>query len=154
MWISRLRSDGFLDLESLSGHENTDRTVWVRLQRHFYSQFLDRAPAARFGTGAVRTINEPEQLLKPENDTLQAALDELAQADALLHLLQEQGNALRHRSVEMLKKRFLATWQKLQVLWDGKPAVQCSRLLMDERNAGGRSLSGYGAGHWPPVTGP
>lgn len=141
VWISRLRSDGFLDLESLSGHENTDRTVWVRLQRHFYSQFLDRAPAARFGTGAVRTINEPEQLLKPENDTLQAALDELAQADALLHLLQEQGNALRHRSVEMLKKRFLATWQKLQVLWDASPRFNVLGFLwMSETQEAGACL--------------
>ncbi|MFV0422710.1 glycosyltransferase family 9 protein [Oleidesulfovibrio sp.] len=141
VWVSRKGENGFMNLESLSGHAASDRTAWVRMQRHFYSQFLDRPAAAHFTATDVRSVNMPQLQYKMSKDTRNKALAELEQTDALLHLLQEQGNALRHRSVDVLKKRFLSTWQRVQTLWDASPEFNVLGFLwLSETQEAGSNL--------------
>ena len=123
VWRSCRDDGGFMDLVSLSGHEDTDRTRWVRQQRYFYRQFLDREPAAQLAAVGIRSVIglAESESLSPE---LRAtAVAELAASVQLLHLLAEQGRVLAVRATETTKQRFLGTWQRLQTLWDN------SRLL-------------------------
>lgn len=119
VWVARRGTDGGMDLASLSGHEEADRTQWVRLQRHFYSQFLDR-PSASLARGdtRVRTIEPPVRPCGLSEQAGETVRREILQASQLLHLLAEQGKLLAARPTDMAKQRFLGTWQRLQTLWD------------------------------------
>ncbi len=135
---------GFMDLVSLSGHEAEDRTRWIRLQRHFYRQFLDRSPAHSVGqpaaAGGSGPVILPPQAPPALSDTLRnRAVDELRQADALLHLLGEQGGLLKVRPSDMAKSRFLGTVSRVQALWDNSTLfnVLGHLWLCESQGAGG-----------------
>lgn len=111
----------FIDLESLSGHEEEDRTKWLRLQRLLIGQFLDGNCAAEEAKGAAPCAQEAAQ--DPARFQLSPALretvtGELSAAIGLLHLLQEQGKVLLQNPLPPLKSKFLGTWQRLQTMWD------------------------------------
>ncbi|BFR49813.1 glycosyltransferase family 9 protein [Nitratidesulfovibrio sp. HK-II] len=144
---------GFMDLVSLSGHEGDDRTRWIRLQRHFYRQFLDRAvpcpsgshPATPHPAGQTGEPRPGHSLWPPQGpcaltDAVRArAVDELRQADALLHLMGEQGGLLKVRPSDMAKSRFLGTVGRVQALWDnsGLFNVLGHLWLCESQGAGG-----------------
>lgn len=143
---------GFMDLVSLSGHEDEDRTRWIRLQRHFYRQFLDRAdPHPAASHPANHSANHPAEpradhpLWPPQgpcalSDAVRArAVDELRQADALLHLMGEQGGLLKVRPSDMAKSRFLGTVGRVQALWDNSTLfnVLGHLWLCESQGAGG-----------------
>ena len=110
-WVTLLERNnpGFMDLRSISGHDQDERTLWLRAQRGFLESFLDAPPGKA-------------PFFPDLSDSLRAAVSPTAeQAAALLHLLAEQGAALSHSPVPILKKRFLATWQKIQTLWNESP---------------------------------
>ncbi len=103
----------FLDLKSLSGHEQEDRTQWLRLQRLLIGQFLDQGHDLAHASPPVAAKSfhlSPAMRL--------AVASELAAAIGFLHLLQEQGRALLQKPLPPLKNKFLGTWQRLQTLWD------------------------------------
>ena len=108
--------EGFLDLKSLSGHELALRTTWLRMQRYFLRRLLDNNLASIDKTRLPHNLAARYNYLEPE--FLEAVKSELEQAVALLHLLCEQGTVLKHKPVEMIKNRFMGTWQRLQTLWD------------------------------------
>jgi ADP-heptose:LPS heptosyltransferase len=118
VWRTRVEDAHFMGLESLSGHEREDRTQWVRLQRHVYRHFLDQrpVPAAPF-----------DSRLSPE--FRQALVQALDQSGKMLGLLAEQGRVLAHTPLPPLKKKFMATWQRLQSLWDQTPPLSVLGLL-------------------------
>lgn len=132
---------GFMDLASLSGHEGEDRTRWIRLQRHFYRQFLDRAPARSSGQPdqAVLAIRPPQSPCVLSEALRARAVDELRQADALLHLMGEQGGLLKVRPSDMAKSRFLGTVSRVQALWDNSALfnVLGHLWLCESQGAGG-----------------
>lgn len=107
-WITHLEQNNpeFMDLHSISHHDLSERTQWIRAQRAFLKPFLDNCldEAPNFPT------------LTPSLHS--AILPVVEQSTALLHLLLEQGTALSQAPVPILKKRFLSTWQKLQTLWN------------------------------------
>ncbi len=141
IWRAHMQADGFMNLHSLSNHEGTERTVWVRLQRHFYRQFLDRAPANSIDVGQLRPLDAPHPSLRPNGATHNEAAAELQAADALLYLLLEQGNALRTHSADILKRRFLTTWQRLQTSWDSSTKFNAlGYLWMSESQEAGGDL--------------
>lgn len=107
VWESAVQEHGFMGLSSLSGHEAEDRTRWVRIQRHFYRQFLDRDETAPFP--------EPHGLT---DEGAAEVRDSLSRAMALLHLCAEQGELLRVHPREALKRKFMGTWQMVHTLWD------------------------------------
>lgn len=135
---------GFMDLVSLSGHESEDRTRWIRLQRHFHRQFLD-LPRTQ---AAEPSVARPAQPIQPPHGpcALSEALrtraaDELRQADALLHLMGEQGALLRVRPSDMAKSRFLGTVSRVQALWDNSALFNVlGHLWLCESQGAGGSL--------------
>ncbi len=140
IWLSRRDASGFMDLLSLSGHEAQDRTRWVRQQRHFYRQFLDRLPASRMDAGTDTVQILPPEAPWPLSEEGSARVaDELARSVQLLHLLGEQGRALSIRPSDMLKNRFLGTWQRLQGLWDNSEYLNVLGYLWmcETQEAGG-----------------
>ncbi|NJB69347.1 ADP-heptose:LPS heptosyltransferase [Desulfobaculum xiamenense] len=103
VWEMRPGADGFMGLVSRSGHEDADRTVWVRQQRHFYCRFLDGEPISE--AGAPRFAGDSSVA-----ETVRA---ELEQAERLFHLLGEQAVALSKVPLPPLKKRFMASFERL-----------------------------------------
>ncbi|GAB7079438.1 glycosyltransferase family 9 protein [Megalodesulfovibrio paquesii] len=108
-WRSRvdLEEGGFMTLDSLSGHEEADRTRWIRLQRRMYRRFLDGLPLDGAG--------------KPVHLSAEAAArvqGEIRDSLGLLTLLEGQLQALVRAPMSPLKRKFLATWERLQALWE------------------------------------
>lgn len=110
-WVTTLDRGnlGCMDLQSISGHDTDKRTLWIREQRRFLEPFLDNAH------DILETL---PKLPAPLRETMGHAIEQSA---ALLHLLIEQGTALSKAPIPILKKRFLATWHKLQTLWSENP---------------------------------
>lgn len=135
---------GFMDLVSLSGHEAEDRTRWIRLQRHFYRQFLDlprMQPPESTDARPARSIRPPHGPCVLSEDLRARAADELHQADALLHLMGEQGGLLRVRPSDMAKSRFLGTVSRVQALWDNSALFNVlGHLWLCESQGAGGSL--------------
>ena len=121
VWLTTRDKAGFLDLRSLSGHEREERSVWLRMQRHFYRQFLDAADAPLSCPGASRRF-----LPFPAGD---AALvrclpaerrgelrEQLTRLEALCGLLVQQGQALTAGTLPQGGKRFLGTAARIATL--------------------------------------
>tara|TARA_Y100001954_G_scaffold203254_1_gene223814 strand:+ start:34558 stop:36114 length:1557 start_codon:yes stop_codon:yes gene_type:complete len=111
VWLTRLEDDGFMGLESLSGHDQSDRALWIALQRAHYLPFLDgNALEGSTGLAENLTSEKAAELSK----TLTSARD-------MLFLLSRQGMLLLKNPRPQAKAKFLATWQGLQnVLSDTK----------------------------------
>ena len=130
IWVScRDKNDpeGFLDLKSLSGHEHTERTFWLRIQRYFLRKYLDRQLDREGLADLPFDLEAAKPALAPE--FLEELKVELDQAAALLHLMGEQGQALMVNPLPILKNRFMATWQRLQTLWDNSRHFNVLGLL-------------------------
>lgn len=108
IWRTR-REGAFMDLEALSGQETAPRTVWLRLQRHFYRHFLDGNTAAAAGHFL------PGQLPAEQR---RRVLEVLNKAGQWLHVLQEQGRLLLLHPASDAGERFLSTVHRLTSLWD------------------------------------
>lgn len=104
-WETAVQPDGAMGLVSRSGHEAVDRTSWVRLQRHFYRQFLDeKAPAP------------PERhypLSEPVGDS---AREVLGSAERLLFLLGEQASVLARAPLPSMQNKFLGNFERVTAL--------------------------------------
>lgn len=104
VWLTETGSDGFMRLASLSGHDTTDRTAWTGMQRAYYRRFLDGEPLD------IRTGLEDN--LSPE--MAREISKTLTEAHDMLFLLSRQGMVLAKTPREQAKKKFLASWQRLQ----------------------------------------
>jgi len=100
-----------MDLENLSHHEQDTRTQWIRIQRHYYRQFLDQEAVIHPPT---RIFDLPAQ----DRRTILASLDNSA---ALLRILQSQAQVLATAPLERVKQKFLAYWERLQSHWQSDP---------------------------------
>lgn len=103
VWRSVMGADGLLDLESLSGHEDCDRTRLIRLQRALYRSYLD-------GQELPEVL--PSAGLSPE--TAQGMARCVGEVLSLLNLLQRQGELLSRDPLPAMKTKFLATWQRVK----------------------------------------
>jgi ADP-heptose:LPS heptosyltransferase len=109
-WVTRRDAFGGMDLESLTGHEAEDRTAWIRIQRHFYRQFLDG--------------ETPEVMLRAPGLSagfLAEVGPVLEQSAQVLFVLREQVAALARAPVASLKSRVLGNFERLSGLWGGNP---------------------------------
>ncbi|WP_461211431.1 glycosyltransferase family 9 protein [Desulfocurvus sp. DL9XJH121] len=104
-WKTQLEPDGSMGLASLSGHEADDRTVWVRMQRHFYRQILDEAPASA-----------PPSFAPLSRDALGEALSVLEPARGLLFLLARQAETIGRVPAPGVRDRFLGNFERLAAL--------------------------------------
>ncbi len=135
VWLTTRDETGFLDLRSLSGHETEERSIWLRLQRHFYRQFLDTGDSANTDFCQAKTSSVVFQTMTPQTETAriipplsstdadlvrllpasrrEELLDELGQLEALCELLLRQGEALTLRPLPQAGKRFLGTVNRI-----------------------------------------
>ena len=107
-WVTRRDAFGGMDLESLTGHEVEDRTAWIRIQRHFYRQFLDgQQPGLMAKVPALSASFRAE------------VAPVLAQSAQVLFLLHQQVGALGQTPRASLKDKVLGNFERLAALWGG-----------------------------------
>ncbi len=115
IWESTRDAHGFADLRSLSGHEKTGRTQWMRLQRHLYRQFFDKIPGQPFLPSSPET---PFILDATLRTTLARICDD---AVALFDALTQQAAMLKQRPLPLIRERFAKTWQRIAALLRSDP---------------------------------
>jgi ADP-heptose:LPS heptosyltransferase len=108
-WITCRDADGFMGLDSLSGHLETDRGVWILMQRSWYRHFLDERSCSSPPVA-------PDHLAKHTRLGMAATL---GRALDLLLLLSRQSEILG-RSGRM-ERKFLTTWRVLSNLLEQDP---------------------------------
>ncbi|OIQ51861.1 ADP-heptose:LPS heptosyl transferase I [Pseudodesulfovibrio hydrargyri] len=132
IWRTRTGADGFMELESLSGHDGSDRAVWIALQRAHFAAFLDgRTIAGPTGLGTRLGPDMRQELSK----TLTSARD-------MLFLLSQQGALLRVNPRPQAKTKFLASWQRVQNILSSSNYLNILALLwMFESQRQGEDLA-------------
>lgn len=129
VWLTVRDAEGFLDLKSLSGHDQEKRSIWLRLQRHYYRQFLDMIDAESLqncrqsdpiaGTKFLPLSAKDQALVKnlPQKAAFQNKLQELHE---LCLFFVQQGKFLLSGKMPQAGKRFLSTSQRINsILEDG-----------------------------------
>lgn len=119
VWRTVTGTDGFMTLESLSGHENADRTAWISVQRVHFRRFLDGG-AVGAPTGLAKTMSR--EVRERVSKTLTSAHD-------MLFLLIQQGVLLTKNPRPAAKTKFLASWQRLQTILEGDKHLNILGLL-------------------------
>jgi hypothetical protein len=132
IWRTKTGADGFMGLESLSGHDGSDRAVWIGLQRAHFGALLDGgAGAGRTGLGSRLGPAMRQDLSK----TLTSARD-------MLFLLSQQGALLRVNPRPQAKTKFLASWQRVQNILSSNNYLNILALLwMFESQSQGDDLT-------------
>ena len=128
-WRTRIDSDGFMGLESLSGHDVSDRALWIAMQRAHYLPFLDGG-VYRGKTGLAKAMSP--QMADDLSKTLTSAHD-------MLFLLSRQGMLLKHNPRPQAKTKYLASWQRLQNILtaNGNLNVLGSLWMFESQQRGG-----------------
>lgn len=118
-WRTVTGGDGLMTLQSLSGHDITDRAAWIGIQRVLFRRFLDgKAPGETTGLGRTLSVGMREDVSK----TLTSAHD-------MLFLLIQQGILLTKNPRPAAKKKFLASWQRLQSILQANQHLNILGLL-------------------------
>lgn len=123
LWLARRDEYGFMNLVSLSGHENEARTLWFREQRRFLRQFLDRDQDAEFSyleTGEEFTL--PPQEREKLAGELHAILGRLT-------LLLELGEMLEKNPIPKVRERFIAALHKASAAFESSGYLLSLGLL-------------------------
>ncbi|UIJ39347.1 glycosyltransferase family 9 protein [Desulfobaculum bizertense] len=102
-WETIEDGNGFIDLRSLNGLEETDRTAWRRMQRQVYRQFLDETGGA----------HEPLNLHGLSQEKSQEIGTELEQAWQRFFLLEQEMKILLQRPVEALKQKVMMNYERV-----------------------------------------
>jgi len=131
VWRTISSADGFMELESLSGHDATDRALWIRIQRSHYMAFLDgKEVAGLTGLAGKMSPSMRGEIAK----TLTSGHD-------MLFLLSQQGMLLARNPRPQAKAKFLASWQRLQNLLGASKSLDIlGKLWMFESQRGGDDL--------------
>lgn len=133
-WQTGWDSHGYMNLAACTDHETSVRTQWIRVQRHFYRQFLDQdndtVPAAY-----VHCLPE---------EVVHTICESLEQARALLHLLNSQAQVLTRTPLPKIQQKFLAYWERLQAHWQDDPFFTVlGRLWLVESQESGHDLRNF-----------
>jgi len=131
VWFSVVDEQGTIDLQSLSGHGMSGRASWMRVQRHFLRQFLDRDTSqAGFTPKAMST---PVPLPK---EMFLAAAGTLEQAQGFVDLMRQQGKVLLQKPVPLMRERFMASWGKIREVLGGSPLLKALAVLWEQETQG------------------
>ncbi|WP_319585180.1 glycosyltransferase family 9 protein [uncultured Pseudodesulfovibrio sp.] len=132
IWRTATGADGFMELESLSGHDGSDRAIWIALQRAHFSAFLDG-----------RTLSSPTGLGQRLGKAMREELSKtLTSARDMLFLLSQQGALLRVNPRPQAKAKFLASWQRVQNILSSNNRLNILALLwMFESQRQGEDLA-------------
>jgi hypothetical protein len=119
VWISRPDTDGWMEQHCLSGDDGEDRTIWIALQREGYRHILDELDGRQ-------PANARPAIPRHKLSAAFAApiLESLRQADALLHLMGEQGALLERMPDRQTGQRLLNSASRLGALLDQCEALQ------------------------------
>ncbi|SMP67851.1 ADP-heptose:LPS heptosyltransferase [Desulfonatronum zhilinae] len=132
-WKTCRDAHGFLDLSALTGQETDLRTQWIRVQRHYYRQFLDQRS----------DIRPPDHLPSLPAETRSQILTSLEQSIALLRILESQAQVLAISPLPRIKQKFMAYWERLQAHWQADPFFPVlGRLWLTESQDQGRDIAG------------
>ncbi|PTN38322.1 glycosyltransferase family 9 protein [Desulfonatronum sp. SC1] len=122
----------FLDLTALTGQETDPRTQWIRIQRHYYRQFLDQQS----------DIRPPDHLVSLPSEARAQILASLEQAVAMLRILESQAQVLATAPLPKIKQKFMAYWERLQAHWQADPFFAVlGRLWLTESQDQGRDIA-------------
>ncbi|WP_245560871.1 glycosyltransferase family 9 protein [Desulfovibrio aminophilus] len=113
IWRTNMGADGFLDLESLTGHGGSDRARWLAALRRVYRRFLD---------GEDPAVGE-RPLSWDDREGAHATRQSLESASGLLHLLGQQAALLPRDPRPTLKTKFLANCERLQTILAEDPRL-------------------------------
>lgn len=132
-WKTSRDEFGFLDLQALSGQEEALRTQWIRIQRHYYRQFLDQA-------SEIHPLGHLPVLPETARNQIRTSLDQSA---ALLRILESQAHVLATAPLDKMKQKFMAYWERLQSHWQNDPFFPVlGRLWLTESQDQGRDMAG------------
>ncbi|MGE4293994.1 MAG: glycosyltransferase family 9 protein [Desulfovibrio sp.] len=123
VWRTVRGADGLMDLESLSGHGDQDRTRWIALQRRYYRRLFD-GESLQEGQGT----EEAHGLSPARAERLRKVLGD---AGDLVFLLERQAEVLATQPMQAMKNKFLATWQRLQGALRADPDLEVLGLLWE-----------------------
>lgn len=131
IWRTQIGEDGLMELVSLSGHDSSDRALWIGMQRAHYLAFLEG-----------RTLGSKTGLAEKMSPFMRDELSKtLTSAHDMLFLLSRQGMVLTQNPREQAKTKFLASWQRLQnVLGVSKYLDILGKLWMFESQKCGGEL--------------
>ena len=127
VWRSAWADAGLLGLQSLSGHGDTGRVRWIELQRDCYRHFLDGEDMDEYGGGPDGATGDGSLSSSPERtgtDAATSAANGLAEAEALLFLLRQQGALLGRDPRAALKSKFLAGCQRIPLALRAHPSLR------------------------------
>lgn len=131
VWKTRVGADGFMELSSLSGHDTSDRALWIGIQRAHYLRFLD-------GDIFDGTTGLAEKMSQDVRDEISKTL---TSAHDMLFLLSQQGMLLARNPRPQAKTKFLASWQRIQNILASSSHLNVLGLLwMFESQRGGENL--------------
>lgn len=114
VWLTIRDSYGFLDLQSLSGHDKEDRSLWLRIQRCYYRQFLDLTDTLMPATPYVSPPKECGSQLS--TSFKQQVYSTLEQIFGLLKLIEGQGSLLQTQYIPQIGKKFLSTTHNISTI--------------------------------------
>jgi len=131
VWLSVVDEQGDIDLQSLSGHEMSGRASWMRVQRHFLRQFLDRdtSLAGFTPTAMSASVALPEAMFR-------AVACALEQARSFVDLMRQQGKVLQLRPVPLMRERFMASWGKVRETLGGPLPLKALAVLWEQETQG------------------
>lgn len=118
-WRTKTGANGFMDLESLSGHGARDRSLWIAMQRAYYLNFFDGVVfEGQTGIAGKLSPEVAEEISKI-----------LTSAHDILFLLSQQGALLQKNPRPRAKTKFLASWQRLQNILSASQYLNILGLL-------------------------
>jgi len=112
IWQARRDEFGFMDLFSVSGHDDQDRSRWIRIQREVYRQFLDQKPDAGQASWSGSDFGFRDALVQ-----------DLERGVLMLTLIEEQGRVLALRPDAPMRPKFLVNCQNLEDFFSENPAL-------------------------------
>lgn len=129
VWRTAMGDDGLFTLESLSGHGQSDRALWITVQRWFYRRFLDGEDVSGWPGDKPEFSSEYAAGLKSI----------LSEAGSLIFLLIQQGTALSKDPLPVIKDKFIDNCRKLHVFLgrDQRTGVLASLWLFETQRSGG-----------------
>jgi hypothetical protein len=116
IWVTRRDKNNFFYLDSLSGHNQAPRTLWLMQQRLFLRQFIDRDPDADFVL-EQNNGNLDGKFILPDAEREKLAAD-LTMLEAQFEFLTELGKILSLKPSTQMQTRFLATVQRISTLFE------------------------------------
>lgn len=134
-WLARQDESGFMDLDSLSGHDESDRAIWIRIQREAYRRFLDGEDLSGFCDIPIH----------PSDEFCIAVGGVLDEASAMLFLLIRQTGLLAASPTEAVKTKFLANIQKMHDKISATPVLSVLGALWLFQSQQHSSLDGLAA---------